>query len=236
MGGNRDSRTPKITGDGRFVAFASDASNLTARDTNNTADIFVFDRSKVVMKRASLDGAGMQTLTDNAEPSLSSNGRFVAFSGVDSTTPGGVRQIFLRDCLLGTTTLVTTVAGGVTEGDGDSGSPTLSANGRFLAFQSVATDLVPGDTNGFQDIFVFDRTTGVLARVSVNAAGCEYVYRLGRDECALLKETIAKTCRLTNLNINTQIQQHNNQPPRLHINGNANFTISLKEEAAGAAE
>ena len=171
--GNRDSRTPKITGDGRFVAFASDASNLTARDTNNTADIFVFDRSKVVMKRASLDGAGMQTLTDNAEPTLSSNGRFVAFSGVDSTTPGGVRQIFLRDCLLGTTTLVTTVAGGVTEGDGDSGSPTLSANGRFLAFQSVATDLVPGDTNGFRDIFVFDRTTGVLARVTVDAAGLQ---------------------------------------------------------------
>ncbi len=65
-------------------------------------------------------------------------------------------------------------------------------------------------------------------------AGREYVYRLGRDECTLLKETIAKTCRLTNLNINTQIQQHNpGQPPRLHINGNATFTISLKDEEAG---
>ena len=64
-------------------------------------------------------------------------------------------------------------------------------------------------------------------------AGREYVYRLGRDECTLLKATIAKTCRLTNLNINTQIQQHNNQPPRLHINGNATFTISLKDEAGG---
>ena len=74
------------------------------------------------------------------------------------------------------------------------------------------------------------------ALAAAQKAGREYVYRLGRDECALLKETIAKTCRLTNLNINTQIQQHNNQPPRLHINGNANFTISLKEEAAGAAE
>ena len=67
-------------------------------------------------------------------------------------------------------------------------------------------------------------------------AGREYVYRLGRDECALLKATIAKTCRLTNLNINTQIQQHNNQPPRLNINGNANFTIGLKDEADGSAE
>ncbi len=65
-------------------------------------------------------------------------------------------------------------------------------------------------------------------------AGREYVYRLGREECALLKAIIAKTCRLTNLNINTQIQQHNNaQPPRLHINGNATFTISLKDEVAG---
>ncbi len=66
-------------------------------------------------------------------------------------------------------------------------------------------------------------------------AGRAYVYRLGRDECALLKATIAKTCRLTNLNINTQIQQHNNPGlPLLYINGNANFTISLKDETADA--
>ena len=65
-------------------------------------------------------------------------------------------------------------------------------------------------------------------------AGREYVYRLGRDECALLKEIIAKTCRLTNLNINTQIQQHNNPgAPLLYINGNATFTISLKDEEEG---
>ncbi len=70
--------------------------------------------------------------------------------------------------------------------------------------------------------------------VAAQKAGREYVYRLGRDECALLKAIIAKTCRLTNLNINTQIQQHNNnQPPRLHINGNASFTISLKDEVEG---
>ena len=68
-------------------------------------------------------------------------------------------------------------------------------------------------------------------------AGRAYVYRLGRDECALLKATIAKTCRLTNLNINTQIQQHNNPGlPLLYINGNANFTISLKDEDAEGAE
>ena len=65
-------------------------------------------------------------------------------------------------------------------------------------------------------------------------AGREYVYRLGRDECALLKAVIAKTCRLTNLNINTQIQQHNNPgAPLLYINGNATFTISLKDAAEG---
>ncbi len=68
-------------------------------------------------------------------------------------------------------------------------------------------------------------------------AGREYVYRLGRDECALLKATIAKTCRLTSLNINTQIQQHNNAAqPLLYINGSATFTISLKDEDAGAVE
>ncbi len=70
------------------------------------------------------------------------------------------------------------------------------------------------------------------ALATAQRAGRAYVYRMGRDECALLKATIAKTCRLTNLNINTQIQQHNNPSlPLLYINGNANFTISLKDDA-----
>ena len=65
-------------------------------------------------------------------------------------------------------------------------------------------------------------------------AGRAYLYRLGREECTLLKEIIARTCRLTNLNINTQIQQQrHNAQPMLHINGNATFTISLKDEAGG---
>ena len=65
-------------------------------------------------------------------------------------------------------------------------------------------------------------------------AGRAYLYRLGREECALLKAVIAKTCRLTNLSVNTQIQQrHNAAQPRLHINGNASFTISLKDDEAG---
>ncbi len=63
-------------------------------------------------------------------------------------------------------------------------------------------------------------------------AGREYLYRLGREECALLKPVIAKTCRLTNLNVNTQTQQQrHNAQPLLHINGNASFTISLKDDA-----
>ena len=65
-------------------------------------------------------------------------------------------------------------------------------------------------------------------------AGRAYLYRLGREECTLLKEIIARTCRLTNLNINTQIQQQrHNAQPMLHINGNATFTISLKDAVGG---
>ena len=66
-------------------------------------------------------------------------------------------------------------------------------------------------------------------------AGREYLYRLARGECALLEAVIAKICRLTNLNINTQIQQqhHNAAQPMLHINGSASFTISLQDEKAG---
>jgi hypothetical protein len=73
------------------------------------------------------------------------------------------------------------------------------------------------------------------ALAAAQKAGREYVYRLGRDECAFLKAVIAKTCRLTSLNISTQIQQHNNPgAPLLYINGNATFTISLKDDADGA--
>ena len=66
-------------------------------------------------------------------------------------------------------------------------------------------------------------------------AGRAYLYRLGREECALLKAVIAKTCRLTNLSVNTQIQQqrHNAAQPLLHINGNASFTIGLKDDVGG---
>lgn len=62
----------------------------------------------------------------------------------------------------------------------------------------------------------------------------ELIYRMGASECALLEATIAETCRLTNLNVNSQIQQRNRNQPYLHVNGNANFTISLKSDAAGA--
>ena len=73
------------------------------------------------------------------------------------------------------------------------------------------------------------------ALTAAQRAGREYLYRLGREECALLKAVIAKTCRLTSLNVNTQIQQHhhNAAQPLLHINGNASFTIGLKDDEAG---
>ncbi len=73
------------------------------------------------------------------------------------------------------------------------------------------------------------------ALTAAQRAGREYLYRLGREECALLKAVIAKTCRLTNLSVNTQIQQHhhNAAQPLLHINGNASFTIGLKDDEPG---
>ena len=72
------------------------------------------------------------------------------------------------------------------------------------------------------------------ALAAAQRTGREYVYRMGAEECALLKATIAETCRLTNLNINTQIQQQNRPQPLLYINGNASFTISLKGDAPAA--
>src|SRR2546427_468958 len=82
----------------------------------------------------------------------------------------GCRDIFVRDRITGTTERVSVATGGA-QASGDSDSPTISADGRFVAFRSVAADLVAGDTNGCSDIFVYDRLGGTTVRASIDSAG-----------------------------------------------------------------
>jgi Tol biopolymer transport system component len=171
---DRNSDGASISPEGRFVAFNSDASNLVPGDTNNTFDIFVRDRLTNTTTRLSVDSAGNQGNSRSTSPSISADGRFVAFdSGASNIVPGDTNNsfdIFVRDRLTNTTTLVSVDSAG-NQGNSGSGTPSISADGRFVAFISNASNLVPGDTNDDTDIFVRDRLTNTTTRLSVDSAG-----------------------------------------------------------------
>ena len=169
---NYTSNIPAISADGRFVAFDSGASNLVAGDTNGTDDVFVWDRLAGVTRRVSVGGSG-QANNGSYSPAVSADGRFVAFESFASNLvagdTNGKADVFVRDRLAGVTRRVSVGAGG--QANSDSGTPTISADGRFVAFLSGASNLVPGDTNGTYDVFVRDRLAGVTRQMSVGAGG-----------------------------------------------------------------
>src|SRR4028119_1991642 len=147
--------TPSISADGRFVAFSSNASNLVPGDTTNNNDIFVRDRLTNTTTLVSVDSAGNQGNTDSNNPSISADGRFVAFSSdASNIVPGDTNNnndIFVRDRLTNTTTRVSVDSAG-NQANTYSTSPSISADGRFVAFASNSSNLVPGDTNNTYDM------------------------------------------------------------------------------------
>jgi Tol biopolymer transport system component len=165
-----------ISADGRFVAFDSFATNLVVGDTNTWSDVFVRDRQNGTTERVSVRSSGKQANGGSNRPAISADGRFVAFSSfatnLVTTDSNGTWDVFVHDRQTGVTEIVS-VDGAGNVGDGASIKPTISADGRYVAFSSDATNLVPGDTNGAQDVFVHDRLTGTTKRVSVDSAGGE---------------------------------------------------------------
>jgi len=167
---------PSLSGDGRFVAFASQASNLVAGDTNGSEDVFVHDRLTGATVRVSIASGGAQGNDSSSEPAISADGRWVAFySRASNLAPGDandIHDLFAHDRQTGATLLVSqSLGGGV--GNGGSYAPALSADGRHVAFDSLASDLVAGDTNGGYDVFVRDLVAGTTTRVSLGAGGAE---------------------------------------------------------------
>ena len=174
--GNSGSTSARITPDGCTVAFMSLATNLVPQDTNGFPDVFVHDRVSGTTERVSVGSSGAEGNARSLYPSLSSDSRYVAFSShasnlVAQDTNGSV-DIFVRDRINGTTTRVSVSSGGA-EGNGDSDTPSISSDGRFVAFASYASNLVPQDTNGTGDFFVHDRATVTTKRVSITSAGTQ---------------------------------------------------------------
>jgi Tol biopolymer transport system component len=178
-GGSLGESAPAISADGRYVAFDSHATNLVGDDTNGCIDVFLHDRQTDQTERVSVSSEGAQGTglpCWSEMPSMSSDGRYVAFmSGaanmVSGDTNGGL-DVFVRDRQTGQTTRVSVASDG-TEGIGSATRPAVSADGRYVAFQSTAGNLVGGDSNNQEDIFVHDRQTGHTERVSVATDGSE---------------------------------------------------------------
>jgi Tol biopolymer transport system component len=169
---NGDSLHVAISGDGRWVAFESVASNLVPSDGNEASDVFVRDLQTGSTVRASVGAGAVEGLGDSTFPAISADGRFVAFLSdapnlVAGDTNGKV-DVFVRDLALGTTARASVSTGGA-QADDISLEPSVSADGRWIAFASYATTLVPGDTNGplRADAFLRDLQSGATTRVNL---------------------------------------------------------------------
>jgi len=167
------SEHPSLSADGRYVGFASVTPTLVSGDTNDVEDVFVRDRVLGVTERVSVNTRGTQANgASEGAPSISADGRFVTFESLASNlvsgdTNGSV-DVFVRDRSLGVTRLVSRGLGGVV-GDGPSQAPAISANGQYVSFSSSAANLVTGDANHHEDVFVRDLVNGVTDLVSVGA-------------------------------------------------------------------
>jgi Tol biopolymer transport system component len=171
---NGASSSPAISSDGRYIAFRSAASDLVSGDTNGADDIFLRDRGAWTTTRISVDSAGAQANASSYSPSISSDGRYIAFrssaSNLVSGDTNGADDIFVHDRSTGATTRVSVDSAGA-QANGPSSSPSISGDGGEVAFRSAASNLVSGDTNGVHDVFVRDRSAGTTTRVSVGSTG-----------------------------------------------------------------
>ncbi len=170
---NGPSYLPVISANGQFVVFISEATNLVEGDTNGVADVFIHDLDSGVTERVNVSTDGDQANAATTErPSVSSDGLFVGFvsgaSNLVADDTNGVADVFVRDRDGGTTERVSVGADGV-QADGASSGVSIGADGRFVAFSSVADNLVSDDTNGVSDVFVRDRVIGVTVRVSMGS-------------------------------------------------------------------
>jgi Tol biopolymer transport system component len=164
---------PAISNNGRYVAFTSDAENLVASDTNNVGDIFVRDRVAKTTARVSVSSAGAQVNGESSDPSISDDGRYVAFTSdgrnVVPLDSNGWEDVFVRD-LVGNTTVRVDVGlfGEFPENGAD--EPEISGNGRYVAF-TTAWPLATGDDNDDIDVYRRDLTNGTTERVSSVSQG-----------------------------------------------------------------
>lgn len=166
------SEYPSISHDGRYVAYLSKAPGLVPEDANNIQDIFRHDRYTGAVERLSVSSAGVASNGLSDLPSISADGRYVAFQtfagNFDAADLNGASyyDVYVRDVQLGTTTLMSKNSAGAGTSFGHSAKPKISANGVYVVFESDSSTLVPSDNGAFTDIFVHNRVTGITTKLS----------------------------------------------------------------------
>jgi Tol biopolymer transport system component len=174
--GNNHSRHPSVSANGRYVAFRSSASNLVPGDTNGIDDVFIHDRQTAQTSLVSVASNGTQGNAYSGSPSMSVDGRYVAFysyaNNMVASDTNNEADVFIHDRQFGQTSLISVASDG-RQGNNYSGYPSISADGRYVAFSSDASNLIPGDTNQCGDIFIHNRPTGQTIRVSVASDGTQ---------------------------------------------------------------
>ena len=156
-----------VSGNGRFVAFSSRA-NVVPGDTNNAADVFVKDLLLGTIERISVASDGAEGNDGSGSPSISADGRYVAFWSRASTLVAGASNassdVYVHDRAARTTTKVS--SGLLGEGNSSSFQPSISGDGQYIAFSSYATNLVTPDVNGLEDVFVKHMPSGIIERAT----------------------------------------------------------------------
>lgn len=176
--GDSESFRPSVSANGRFVAFSSNANNLSDVDNDNVTNVFVRDRqtntTTLVGRASGPQGAGANS--GSHSPSISGDGRLVAFNSSATNLSNGdsdaFTDVYVRDLQMNTTHLVSRASGGQgADADKNARNPSISSNGRFVAFESVADNLSPIDATGIDDIFVRDLQAGTTTLVTRGPGG-----------------------------------------------------------------
>ena len=173
---NGQSGSNSISDNGRFVSFESNATNLFSNDTNGHTDTFIYDSLNQTVELITLAPNGAQANGSSSAGSISGNGNYVAFASFADNLVAGdnneQRDIFLYDRTAKTTQLVSVTSNG-TQANGLSLFSAINDDGKYVAFESTATNLVPGDTNSLADIFLYDRVNQTTARINVAPNGTQ---------------------------------------------------------------
>ncbi|MDQ5922491.1 MAG: hypothetical protein QG644_199, partial [Patescibacteria group bacterium] len=169
--GNNTSYDPVISDDGRYVAFASNATNLVPGDTNALSDIFLRDLTNNTTTRISVSNSDVEADSESNNAAISSDGKYIVFyseaSNLVDNDNNLAADIFLYDVDLSQISRISVSSSGV-EGSDGSEDPSISADGRYVTFESWSSDLVEDDSNGEADIFLRDTHTNTTVRVSAN--------------------------------------------------------------------